>query len=79
MAENNNYHDEVNKQNVLKMREVLKTLPAFCREYFIGIQEQTAARTRLAYAYDIRIFFEYLHSEIQFVPKRILRSIPWMY
>ena len=63
MAENNNYHDEVNKQNVLKMREVLKTLPAFCREYFIGIQEQTAARTRLAYAYDIRIFFEYLHSE----------------
>ncbi len=63
MAENHNYHDEVNKQNVLKMREVLKTLPAFCREYFTGIQEQTAARTRLAYAYDIRIFFEYLHNE----------------
>lgn len=63
MAENHNYHDEVTKQNVLKMREVLKTLPAFCREYFIGIQEQTAARTRLAYAYDIRIFFEYLHNE----------------
>lgn len=63
MAENHNYHDEVTKQNVLKMREVLKTLPAFCREYFVGIQEQTAARTRLAYAYDIRIFFEYLHNE----------------
>lgn len=63
MADKNNYHDEVTKQNVLKMREVLKTLPAFCREYFIGIQESTAARTRLAYAYDLRIFFEYLHQE----------------
>ena len=62
MAENN-YHDEVIKQNVLKMREVLKTLPAFCREYFIGIQESTSARTRLAYAYDLRVFFEYLHQE----------------
>ncbi len=63
MAENSNYHDEINKQNILKMREVLKTLPPFCREYFTGIQEQTAARTRLAYAYDIRVFFEYLRSE----------------
>ncbi len=63
MAESNSYHDEVNKQNIIKMREVLKTLPPFCREYFTGIQEHTAARTRLAYAYDLRVFFEYLHSE----------------
>ncbi len=61
MAENN-YHDEVVKQNILKMRAVLNTLPSFCRTYFIGIQEQTSARTRLAYAYDLRIFFEYLHE-----------------
>lgn len=63
MADKNNYHDEVAKQNVLKMREVVKTLPAFCREYFTGIQEHTSARTRLAYAYDLRVFFEYLHQE----------------
>lgn len=63
MADKNNYHDEIAKQNILKMREVLKTLPPFCREYFMGIQEHTAARTRLAYAYDLRIFFEYLHQE----------------
>lgn len=63
MAENNNYHDEIQKQNIIKMREVLKTLPPFCREYFTGIQEHTASRTRLAYAYDLRLFFEYLHNE----------------
>ena len=61
MAENN-YHDEVAKQNILKMREVIETLPSFCRTYFLGIQEQTSARTRLAYAYDLRVFFEYLHN-----------------
>ena len=60
MAENS-YHDEIAKQNILKMREVIETLPSFCRTYFLGIQEQTSARTRLAYAYDLRVFFEYLH------------------
>lgn len=70
MADKNNYHDEIAKQNILKMREVLKTLPPFCREYFMGIQEHTSARTRLAYAYDLRIFFEYLHQENPFCAKQ---------
>ena len=61
MAENN-YHDEVVKQNILKMRAVMETLPSFCRTYFVAIQDQTSARTRLAYAYDLRVFFEYLHQ-----------------
>lgn len=59
----NNYHDEQNKQNILKMRAVLETLPSFCRTYFRGIEEYTSARTRLAYAYDIRLFFEFLHEK----------------
>ncbi|MCM1542679.1 MAG: tyrosine-type recombinase/integrase [Blautia sp.] len=58
----NNYHDEQNKQNTLKMRAVLETLPAFCKTFFRGIEEYTSARTRLAYAYDLRLFFEYLHD-----------------
>lgn len=59
---NPNYHDEQNKKNILKMRAVLNTLPSFCRDYFRGIEEYTSPRTRLAYAYDIRVFFEYLHE-----------------
>lgn len=58
----NNYHDEQNRQNILKMRAVLKTLPEFCKLFFRGIEEYTSSRTRLAYAYDIRLFFEYLHE-----------------
>ena len=43
-----NYHDEQAKQNILKMRAVLETLPRFCRDFFRGIEEYTSARTRLA-------------------------------
>ena len=57
-----NYHDEQNKQNILKLRAVLDTLPAFCRDFFRGIENYTSPRTRLAYAYDLRLFFEFLHE-----------------
>lgn len=58
-----NYHDEQNKQNIIKMRAVLETLPPFCKTFFRGIEEYTSTRTRLAYAYDIRLFFEFLHEK----------------
>ncbi|MBE5865094.1 MAG: integrase [Lachnospiraceae bacterium] len=45
------------------MREVLDTLPPFCKTFFRGIEEYTSTRTRLAYAYDIRLFFEFLHEK----------------
>lgn len=57
-----NYHDELNKKNILHLRELLDTLPPFCAQYFRGMQEYTSSRTRIAYAYDIRVFFEYLHE-----------------
>lgn len=57
-----NYHDEQNKQNILKIRAVLDTLPAFCKDFFRGIENYTSTRTRLAYAYDLRLFFEFLHE-----------------
>lgn len=59
---NINYHDEINKKNVLHLREILDTLPPFCNQYFRGMQEYISTRTRIAYAYDIRVFFEYLHD-----------------
>lgn len=59
----NNYHDELNKKNIMHLREILETLPPFCGQFFRGIQEYTSSRTRIAYAYDIRVFFEYMHEE----------------
>lgn len=62
MEQNQNYHEQENKKNILKMREVLLTLPPFCKQFFRGIENQTSPRTRLAYAYDVRLFFEFLHE-----------------
>lgn len=76
MTNNNNYHDQQNKQNILKMRAVLETLPDFCRDFFRGIEEYTSARTRLAYAYDIRVFFEYLKSRKSICKNMDLKEIP---
>ena len=57
-----NYHEEQKKNNILRMREILETLPHFCKDYFRGIEHYTSARTRLAYAYDLRVFFEFMHK-----------------
>ena len=51
------YHEQNDIDNTLKLREVLKTLPPFCRDYFRAIDATTTTKTRISYAYDIRIFF----------------------
>lgn len=63
MEKNITYHEQVNIDNVLKLREVLKTLPPFAKDYFRAIEPTTSTRTRISYAYDIRIFFQFLLSE----------------
>lgn len=71
-----NYHDTQNKQNIIKLRAVLDTLPSFCHEFFLGIADTTSTRTRLAYAYDIRVFFEFLHETNPACAKMEIRDIP---
>lgn len=73
---NNNYHDQQNIGNVQKMRDVLETLPPFCKQFFRGISENTSPRTRLAYAYDIRVFFEYLHDKNSYCNRMDIRDFP---
>lgn len=63
MDKNITYHDQVNMDNTLRLREVLKTLPPFAKDYFRAIEPTTSTRTRISYAYDIRIFFQFLLSE----------------
>lgn len=56
------YHETVNIKNQLHLKELVDTLPPFCKEFFIGIESSTASRTRIAYAYDLIVFFNYLHE-----------------
>ncbi len=68
------YYNEQDKINILRMREVLDTLPRFCKQFFRGIEPTTSARTRLGYAYDLRTFFEYLHNVNPSLSKKDIRD-----
>ena len=63
MEKRETYKNKTDMENTLKLREVLKTLPGFARDFFRGISATTAASTRIKYAFDIRIFFQFIHEE----------------
>lgn len=54
------YSQKIDKENGLKLRELLLKLPKFASEFFRGIESTTASRTRIAYAYDLIVFFNWL-------------------
>ncbi|MGI6117930.1 MAG: tyrosine-type recombinase/integrase [Bilifractor sp.] len=60
MSDRMTYHDQTDLANTMKLREVQKTLPEFSRDFFRGISTTTSTNTRCKYAYDIRIFFQFL-------------------
>lgn len=76
MEYSKNYHDEQNNINTLKMREVLSELPGFCKQFFRAVQDSTSSRTRLAYAYDIRVFFEFIHDQNKACQNMAITSLP---
>ena len=63
----NNYFIQRNMRSEDKIEELCLDLPYFCAEFFYGTSNNTSSLTRLNYAYDLRIFFNYL-SEIKKIP-----------
>lgn len=59
-AKTKTYHEQTYIDNTIKLREILKTLPPFAKDYFRAVEPTTSARTRISYAYDIRVFFHFL-------------------
>lgn len=76
MKNSRNYHDQVNIENVQKLRSLLEQLPAFCRQFFRGIEPTTASRTRIAYAYDLGVFFAFLHTHNSVCRKMEITEFP---
>ena len=56
------YYTTRNISDVDKIQELLQDLPYFCADYFLGIEHRTSCQTRVKYAYDLRIFFDFLCS-----------------
>ena len=42
------YHEQTDVENTLRLRDVLKTLPPFCRDFFRAIEPRTTTKTRIS-------------------------------
>lgn len=54
------YSEQQERSVHIKLMKMQKQLPEFCKDFFRGIEPLTQPRTRLAYAYDLTVFFNFL-------------------
>ena len=51
------YYDDLTARQTIKLRELIKTLPPFAKEFFRAIDSTTQVRTRIAYASESLLSF----------------------
>ena len=72
---NHPYYEQKDRENTKKLRELIKSLPLFCSTFFRGIEPLTSSRTRIAYAYDLKVFFDFLMKENPELSKLTMQDI----
>jgi site-specific recombinase XerD len=61
MAKDSDFYLQRNNYNLKTINRLLEDdLPPFCYDYFLAIDSQTSTLTRLNYAHDLKIFFNFL-------------------
>lgn len=58
--EHETYHQQKTIENTLKLRGLIANLPLWIKDFFRGIEQTTESRTRIAYAQDLVVFFDYI-------------------
>lgn len=79
MSEYVTYHKQNNHKNIKKIRELLKDMPSFCRDYFRSIERQTSTKTQVAYVHDLIIFFQFLKEKNPIFKDIETKNIPLEY
>lgn len=72
------YHQQKDIENVKHLRELIKELPRFCGDFFRGIEPRTSSRTRIAYAYDLKVFFDFLKKKIRHFSNLTFKISLWI-
>lgn len=68
------YREATDLRNTELLREMLATLPGFIKNYFRAMDARTTTKTKLSYAYDFRVFFEFLKAMNPLYKDRELRD-----
>lgn len=69
------YHKQLSIENTEKLRTVLQEFPSFIRDFFRGLEPTTTAKTRLSYAYDLKVFFYFLQQKNAYFSHKELKDI----
>ncbi len=70
------YKEQIDLENIKKLRELLKELPVFCEMYFRALENTKSSRTRLSYAYDLGVFFRFLKASNPSLKAMEIRKFP---
>ena len=68
------YHKQLAVENTEKLREVLMEFPAFVRDYFRGLEPTTTTKTRISYAYDLKVFFYFLQRKNAYFARKEIKD-----
>ena len=63
MAERLSYREKIDSERILQIRSIARELPPACGDFFRAIAVTTGTFTRLAYAIDLKTFFQFLQTE----------------
>lgn len=75
MSNSPDYHQNLNQKMTLRLREIMKDLPSFTTSFFIALENTSTILTRVNYAADLRIFFQFLVREVPFFSGREVDGI----
>ena len=63
------YFEARDLKNMQKVGKYLQNLPDYCYDFFTGIENNTSSLTRVNYAMDLSVFFDYLEKYVLKKPK----------
>lgn len=69
---NMSYYEKRDLKNMKKIGSYLSTLPEYCYDFFTGIENNTSSLTRVNYAMDLEVFFDYLEKYVIKKPKETI-------
>lgn len=69
------YNEKIDIDNEIRLRNLLKKLPKFASDYFRSIETTTSSRTRVAYAYDLIVFFNWIKEANPSLSKTYINDI----
>lgn len=74
MDNNMTYHEKMHIENTEKLRALLTEFPGFVRDYFRGLEPTTTPKTRISYAYDLKVFFYFLQKKNAYFMKKEVKD-----